>query len=213
MDQKRAAIGMGGANVGGWRCMDLTELAAMSPQLALARAWGVVFAPYVLSAKATFTDPAVSDIPNVGLEGGIADQRATITRVSVVDRLVFEVLQPNAFAGAQLKSVSDYFFRYTTGISATLDVVGAPRYAVAPFFTPIETLAAMVNEGWPSGWIIEYTQSIKMAFHTDIPLPSLPTKVTATFRMWQPVDDRFITMTNNTARLELEKLGIQAISR
>jgi hypothetical protein len=203
--------GMGGAENGGsvatWRNARIVDIAAVSPALALARARGDMIAPYILNMKATFSDPSVSNIPNVGFEGG--GQGGTISQDTIVDRVMFEIDSPNLSAGQYpLKPQGDYFFGLQSGITATMDVIGAPRYSISPFYTPIRALCAMINEGWPMGWILKYTQSVKMSFNLDQSLPSLPTRVTVSFRMWAPVTDGYQRMSNKEAFDGLAKIGI-----
>jgi len=193
----------GGSASAGFLTVPIEDAAQWSPQLALARAWKVPWAPYLLSCRATFSDPSITTLPTVSLENG----KTRLTQVSIVDRLVFQIDQPNAFDGNVFKPQSDFYFGLQSGIEATLNVDGAPRYAVAPFQTPIRTLAAMVAEAWPHGWVLGHTQTINMAFFATITLPSLPTTVIATYRMWQPVGtDEFVDMTAGQARAELRKI-------
>src|ERR1700734_388157 len=138
-----------GASSGGtpaWMSAPIQDVAQYSPLLALARAWRVPFAPYVLSVRATFSDADVTVLPTVGLENG----QGRITQISVCDRLVFEIDQPESFPGSIFKNERDHYFQMQSGISATINVYGAPRYAVAPFFTPLRTLMDVVsNQAWP----------------------------------------------------------------
>jgi len=180
----------------------IQEVAQYSPLLALARAWKVPFAPYILSARATFTSPDVNVKPTVALENG----QGRITQISVVDSLKFTFQQPSSFPGNIFKNQSDDEFKQNSGISAKMNVMGAPRYAVAPFFTPLETLADVIGNSpaWPMGWILTYTQSVEFDFQAEVPLPSLPLTVIASLRLWQPYGtDEFVSMSNGQAFKEL----------
>jgi hypothetical protein len=188
-----------------WMTAPIQEVAQYSPLLALARAWRVPFAPFVLSCRATFASANVTVLPNVSLENG----QGRITQISVVDSLKFSVQQPASFPGNIFKNQSDDEFKQNSGISAKINVDGAPRYAVAPFFTPIETLADVIGNApaWPMGWILTYTQTIQMEFQAEIPLPSLPTTIIASYRLWQPYGtDEFVSMSNGQAFTQLFKL-------
>jgi hypothetical protein len=188
-----------------WMVAPVQQIAQYSPLLALARAWRVPFAPFVLNIAGTFSDPSVTVLPTVSLQGG----QTRLTQLTVMDRMAFEIYQPSSFPGSIFKNQSDVAFKENSGIEATLNVNGAPRYAVAPFFTPIEALCDSVSNApsWPMGWILGNTQSLEMQFQAAIPLPVLPTMVTVTFRMWQPVGtDEFVGMTNGQAFAELFKI-------
>jgi hypothetical protein len=106
---------------------------------------------------------------------------------------------------------SDYFFNFQSGIEASLDVKGAPRYAVADNFTPLSTLADVVNGSskWPAGWILTYQQQLFMSFNNRIaPLPFAPLSVICTFRTWTPVGEMFVQMTNREAFQRLAENGV-----
>lgn len=183
----------------------IQEVAQYSPLLALARAWKVPFAPFILSCRATFSSADVTVLPSVALENG----QGRITQISVVDDLMFSVLQPASFPGNIFKNQSDTEFKKNSGIQCTLDVDGAPRYAVVPFFTPIETVADVIGNApqFPMGWILTYTQTVRMAFQASIPLPSLPVMITASLRLWQPYGtDEFVSMSNSQAFQQLYKI-------
>ena len=185
-----------------WMTAPIQEVAQYSPLLALARAWKVPFAPFVLSARATFTDADVNVLPTVPLENG----QGRITQISVVDSLKFTVQQPAAFPGNIFKNQSDDEFKQNSGLSAKMNIMGAPRYAVSPFFTPIDLLADVIGNSpaWPMGWILTYTQSVEFDFQAEIPLPSLPLTIIATLRLWQPYGtDEFVSMSNGQAFKEL----------
>jgi hypothetical protein len=196
---------MGCSETPRWMTAPIQEVAQYSPLLALARAWRVPFAPFLLSCRATFSSADVTVLPTVGLENG----QGRITQISVVDSLLFSLQQPGSFSGNIFKNQSDNQFKQNSGIQATINVDGAPRYAVAPFFTPLETLEDAIGNApqFPMGWILTYTQGINMAFQATIPLPSLPTTIIATYRMWQPYGtDEFVSMSNSQAFTELFKI-------
>jgi len=213
-----AAAGFGASgspalDVGGWRSLPLGRLARLSPQIALALARGDQLVPYVASCKCTFPDSNTSNIPNVALEGGNAGGGnisfpSGIYQATVIDHVDYQINQQNAFSGQTFKSLADFFFNLQSGISATLDVYGAPQYSVAPFYQPLRTLAAFLKKGFPYGWFLNYTQGIKMSFNVDIPLPSLPVTVAFTYCMWTPAGDRYVRMQDSTAYEQLAKCGV-----
>jgi len=201
-----APVGLGG-QAGRPRILGATPQAAAqySPQLALAIAQGVPFAPYLLNVRSSFTDPATTILQPATLENG----QTRIIQPSVCDGMFLHIDAPNNFPGTQLKPFTDWFFTRQSGIQANLYVTGAPRYAVADFPTPIDTLCAMINERWPFGWVLGYTQSISMQFFATTPLPPLPVTVTVSFRLWQPAGtDEFISMTSEQAFAGLQAMGV-----
>jgi hypothetical protein len=189
--------------VGGWNADDILSAAQYSPQIALAKARSIPFAPYVLNITNTFNDSTTLVSQPQSFQGG--QQR--LDQASVVDRVMFQIDAPQAFAGTELKSLSDFFYGEQSGIQATMEVQGAPRYAVAPFFTPLRTLCAMFNEAWPFGWCLSETQTISMQFQQVIPVPFPPTTVTVSFRLWQPLGTEFVGMTAGQARAALAQMG------
>lgn len=201
-------VGLGSRKIGD---VSIWELAQYSPQLALARAQGVQLAPQMLNIRGSFVDstntlnPSSFDGPT-NTSGNIA-----ISQPTIIDQIVYEIDAPNAFTGNVFKSMSDYFYALQSGIQATMEVVGAPRYPVSPYFTPIRSLLSGLAEGWPIGWVLGYTQSIMMQFQQTIPVPTFPTNITVSFRMWQPIGtDEFQMMDAQTARNGLAALGISS---
>lgn len=203
-----AGLGDGGnpavMSMAGWRGLPLGKLALLSPQIALCMARGDQMVPLVLSCKATFSDPNVSNIPNVALEGG----STPIVQATVIDHVDYQINIPTAFQGQTLKPLSDFFFNLQSGISATIDIFGAPRYSVAPFYQPIRTLAAFLKRGFPYGWFLNYSQGIKMSFNADVALPFLPVTIAFTYCMWTPAGESYVRMEDRTALEGLAKCGI-----
>lgn len=203
--ERMRSVGLGASppnSAGGYLSVPPADLAASSPPLALARMLGIPFAPYVLNISSTFTSASQTTLNPASFNAP-----GSITQPSIVDRLMFEVDQPQAFSGQVFKSIQDYFFGLQSGILATLQVTGAPRYTVAPYFTPIRSLCAMINEGWPAGWVLNHTQNIVMQFQASLAgLLVPPTTVTASFRLWQPFSDEFIQMTDGEARSQINQL-------
>jgi hypothetical protein len=181
----------------------LAMLAAGSPRLALAKAWGVPLAPYLINVRATFPDVDTTDVPDVGSD-------VKIVQDTLIDGLVIRITNDNTPQNV-FQPQSDYFFNFQSGLEATLDVQGAPRYGVAPKFTPLSTLADVVNGNakWPAGWILTYQQQLFMSFHSRVsPLPFSPLTVVCTYRGWVPVGEMFVQMTNREAFIRLAECGI-----
>ncbi len=179
-------------------------LEAGSPRLALAKAMGVPMAPYVMNVRATFPDVDTPGVPDVGSD-------VKIVQDTLIDCMVVRVTNDTGGQSNIFQPQSDYFFNFQSGIEATLDVKGAPRYSVAPNFTPLSTLADVVNGNskWPAGWILTYQQQLFMSFNARIaPLPFAPATVVCTFRGWIPVGEMFVQMSNREAFERLAARGV-----
>jgi hypothetical protein len=175
-------------------------LAAGSPRLALAKARGVPLAPYLINVRAIFPDTSTSVIPDVGSD-------VKIVQDTLIDALVVRVQNESLTANQnQFQALSDFFFGFQSGIEAKLSVHGAPRYDVAPKYTPLSTLADVVNGGshWPGGWVLTYQQQLMMDFNAKILLPFAPMEVVCTFRGWTPVTQSFVTMSTREAINQLQ---------
>jgi hypothetical protein len=178
-------------------------LAAGSPRLALAKAWGVPLAPYLINVRAQFADTDTTDVPDVGSD-------VKIVQDTLIDAMVVRITNQGSSANENVfQTLSDFFFNFQNGLDVKLDVMGAPRYSVAPKFTPISTIADVVNgqSHWPGGWILTYQQQLFMSFHANVTLPDAPLDVCCTFRGWVPTNDMFFDMSNRAALGYLIALG------
>lgn len=202
-NQPPAPAGLGGA-LEGWGVSDGVGawLRMGYPRLALARALGTVFQPYVFNVRATFDTPDVDVVSDQGAD-------VKITSDTVIDSMLVRVTNDNVPENV-FQPQSDYFTNFQSGIEATLDVLGAPRYTIAPKFTPLSTLADVVNGSskWPFSWVMTYQQQVKMTFFARNPLAHFPTTVVATFRGWTPVGERFQAMPNSEAIAQLRAMGV-----
>lgn len=172
------------------------------PRLALARALGVPFQPWIFNVRGTFDSPDVDIVTDVG-----ADSK--VTQDTVIDSMIVRVTDDNVPQNV-FDPQSNYFTNWQSGIEATLDVLGAPRYTIAPNFTPLSTLAELINPAkWPSGWVLTYQQQVKMTFFARNPLARFPTTVVCTYRGWTPVGDMFVQMPNADAIQQLQAMGVQ----
>lgn len=202
MDEKKRGFGCGGCGGGSSINRGVEDYIALgSPRLALARAMGIIIAPYVMTVKATFDTTEATVLPSKSFSDKVAQDTlidSMIVRITT-DRPPANVFQPQ----------SDYFAQYQDGIEATLDVQGAPRYAVAPNFTPLSTLADVINTGWPRGWLLTYQQQIMMSFQSRFALPDFPTTVACTFRGWVPTGEMFELMSTKEAMDRLSACGYE----
>lgn len=196
---KSTGLGCGGD--GGFLSREIAKYLALgSPRLALAVALGVRLAPYLISVRAQFEDTDTTDIPSEGSD-------VKIVQDTMVDAMVVRLTNQSEIANSSvLQTLSDFFFNFQSGIEANLDVQGAPRYTVAPHFTPLSTMADVVVGGshWPGGWVLTYQQQLLMAFHASVSLPFAPIDVACTFRAWVPTGEMFVEMTNREAMQKLE---------
>lgn len=172
-------------------------LCAGSPRLALARALGVPLAPYFINVRGDFASTSQVDVPSTGSD-------VKIVQDTLVDQLLLRITNQSAIANLSVfQPQSDWYFNFQSGLEATLDVQGAPRYAVAPRFTPLSTVCDAINGSghWPSHrkWILTYQQQLFMAFHASVNLPFAPLDVVCTYRCWVPVGEAFVGMTNRDA--------------
>jgi len=170
-------------------------LAAGSPRLALAKARGVPLAPYIINVRAVFPDTDTSMVPSVGSD-------VKIVQDTLIDSLVIRIQNESVTANQNtFQAQSDFYYSIQSGIEATLDVMGAPRYSVAPRFTPLSTMGDLINGNshWPGGWVLTYQQQLFMSFNAKIALPVAPLEVVCTFRSWTPVTAEFVNMGNDQA--------------
>ncbi len=177
------------------------------PKLALACAQGIPLVPYYVNVRTTFDNPDRNLNPEVGsdvkiVSDTIIDEIAyTITR----DRVPQDKFQPQ----------SDYFFSMQSGIEAKINVVGMPRPAIAPRFTPLSTLARAPGSGgrnFPHAlWVLTYQQQLQVDFLARVQLPDFPTTVVLTFRCLTPQTDKYdgSNLTDSLALMMLrDKCGI-----
>jgi hypothetical protein len=191
--------------MGGWRTGTIEEVAMWNPVVALARAMGAEWVPFTLNIRSAFTDPNVNVTAVVSFEGSTE----RFNMVTIIDEVNYQIDTPNLNPGNALQAINAWFFARQSGIQSTLIVDGAPRYVIAPFFTPLENLLSSLAENWPMGWTLGYTQTMKMQFKATLPIPVLPANITVTVRCWQPSAGNlfFVGMTDPVARTLLQRLG------
>ena len=194
-----AGLGVLGADV-------YTFLAAGYPRLALAKAMGIPMAPYTLNVRATFSDTSVSVVADVGSD-------VKITQDTIVESMVVRVENQSSTANQNIfQPQSDWYFGFMSSIEATLDVQGTPRYTVAPNFTPLSNLMDAFNGDARAGagWVLTYTNQLKMSFQAKVTLPYAPIEVVCTFRCRLPIWDELVQMSNMEAlRRLVEDCGVQ----
>jgi hypothetical protein len=205
-------LGAGSAGAAGnaaWRSASIDQVAEYSPSLALARVLRVPLVPVVYNVVGTFTSASPTTTQMLSWQAN--NEPTRLSQFAVVDSVMFEIDCASANAGTQLKPLSDFFFGLQSGIGAMLLVKGNPQYSVATdLLTPLRTLCAMLNEGWPQGWVLGPTQGIMMQFNAQQVLPFLPVTVTVSFRMWTPdtsCGQKFVNLSDSDALCELQSMG------
>jgi hypothetical protein len=180
-------------------------LALGSPRLALARALGVPFNPYLINVHADFTSTDTSIVPDVGSD-------VKIVQDTLMDAMVVRVSNQSNVANLSVfQPQSDYYYNFQSGFEAILSVQGAPRYDVAPRYTPLSTMADVFNGNahWPCGWLLTYQQQLFMSFKPTVALPFAPIEIVCTFRARVPSGEAFVDLTNRDAIAFLaQKCGI-----
>jgi hypothetical protein len=179
---------------------DVYEMLVLgSPRLALCKALGIKLVPFVINVRATFTSTDTTDVPDVGSDVKI------VTDTFIDEALVRITNQSNTANASVFQPQSDYFYNVQSGIEATLDVQGAPRYTIAEKFTPLATLFDTANGSgfWPDGFVLTYQQQFFMSFHASVTLPFAPLDVTVSWRAWVPQGDLTTQMSNVDAIAQL----------
>jgi hypothetical protein len=171
-----------------------------SPRLALAKARGVPLAPFLINVRAKFPDTSTVVVPDVGSD-------VKITQDTVIDAMMVRIFNESQTANQnQFQAQSDWYFNWQSGIEATLDVQGAPRFTIAEKFMPLASLFDAFNgdSKWGSGFVLQYQQQLFMSFNAKITLPYAPLEVVCSFRGWTPIGQAFTRMDNRTALDSLE---------
>lgn len=174
-------------------------LQAGYPRIALAFAKGTPWAPYCFNVKAQFPTADVTNLPNVGADVKLS-QDVIIDEIIV--RTVFQRPSPNV-----IQPISDFFNTFQNGIEATLDVMGTPRYSVAPRYTPLTNLAEVVKRQAKLGWALTWQQAVEMSFNLPFALPEFPCNVCVTFSGRIPQSEEYTGMTRQEAIMKLRECG------
>lgn len=204
----KGAPGLSGAGLGRpgrVRIPGLFEFLEMgSPRLALARAMGVPFAPWMVSCTATFTSTSPSLQPDVGADTKFSQDQW-------VDAAIAKVISQNTPLNP-FSTMSDFFQNWQNGIQVKLFADGSPRYDVIPRFTQLGNAFDVTNPTWLGDWVLTYNQQLTMDFQTTFALPdtAVPLLVQCTFRCWGPIGEQFSRMTNDEAMTRLlQDYGIE----
>lgn len=174
-------------------------LQAGYPRIALAFAQGTPWAPYMFNVKGQFPSADVTNLPNVGADVKLSQD---VIVDEIIVRTVFQRPAPNVIA-----PISDFFNTFQNGIEATLDVMGTPRYAVAPRFTPLSNLAEVVKRQAKMGWALTWQQAVEMSFNLPFALPEFPCNVCVTFSCRIPQSEEYVGMSRQAAIGKLRECG------
>lgn len=179
----------------------ILQLAALSPRSALALVTGAIKAPFTPNVVATF-ETATQTFADGDLDVTILGADTWVTDVT------FDIQCASAFTGSALKTLSDYFYNKTSGLAATCDVTGSPRYTVAPNPTPLSSLFSFIADKWPHGWLLNKNNSIHMRFvPLTTPLPFAPLTITVTFQCYQYICPDIDSMSLNMVFDGLKECG------
>lgn len=182
----KTGVGYPNADVGSYQEGVYSWLRMGYPRLALAVAQGIPLVPYYFNVRATFDDPTVNLIPQVGSDTKIISD--TIID-SVVGRVTRDRTPTNRF-----DPQSDFYYGFTSGIEVKVNVVGMPRPSIANKFTPLSNFCDMFNGDSHAngGWILTFSQQLEVDFSAArIQLSDFPTTVIMTFRAWTPDTNKF----------------------
>jgi hypothetical protein len=160
----------------------ILDMAYWNPRAALGIILGIPRVPIVMNAVGVFNNPAVQQVDVIGALD------TTVTQETWIQRINYSIIQPNSFAGNIFKSMSDFFFKFGSGINVQAEINSGPRYVTNIEPTPIEDFADLLAQNWPSGWPLFCEQSLKVYFSLSQPLPSVPVTVTLSLLGWQFID-------------------------
>jgi hypothetical protein len=184
----------------------ILDLAFWNPRAALGIIMGIPRVPIVMNAVAQFNSPSTNQVAVVGALD------TTITQETWIQRVNYSIIQPNSFPGNIFKPMHDTYFKFVSGIQVQCQINSGPRYVTNIEPTPIEDFADLLACNWPSGWPLFCEQSIKVFFTLSQPPPSVPLIVTLSFLGWQFIDRCIDRISDEYARAELRKLGINSPS-
>jgi hypothetical protein len=168
-----------------------------SPRLALARALNIDMVPYPFTITCNFSA--------AGNNQTLTDQgpNRTISRDVLLYGIDVDIQVPTAFTGDELKPVSDFFFDYTSGIQAAINIYGKDRRRMA--YAPLRAINKYCSPDEP--WVVSEEQIPSMDFTTTTALPFAGTTITVTFIGKTPAVDTVYRMSPSDAYDGLAKLG------
>jgi hypothetical protein len=184
----------------------ILDMAFWNPRAALGIIMGIPRVPITMNAVGVFNNPATGQVAVIGALD------TTITQETWIQRINYSIIQPNSFQGNIFKAQSDFYFKFVSGINVQCEINSGPRYVTNIEPTPIENFADLLACNWPSGWPLFCEQSLRVFFSLSQPLPSVPATVTLSLLGWQFLDRCIERISDEYARCQLRKLGINSPS-
>jgi hypothetical protein len=172
-------------------------LLARAPRLALARALDIDFVPYPFTITCNFASTAAGQV--------LTDQapNRTVSRDVLLYGIDVDIQVPTAFTGDELKPVSDFFFDFTSGIQAAVNIYGKDRRSAR--YCPVRGLNKFCSPDEP--WVLLEEQTTMIDFKTTTVLPFAPATLTVTLLGKTPATDAVFRMNVLDAFDCLDKLG------
>jgi hypothetical protein len=208
---ERRSLGAGSSSVGagspvtGAGCGDMRRdngsvdwLIPKSPRLALARALGVDMVPFVFTISVNFSAAGSATITDQG-------PNKPISRDVLLYAIDIDLQNPAGFTGDEFKPQSDFFFAYTSGIQAAVNIYGAQKRRMP--YAPLRAVNHYCSPDEP--WVVTEEQIPSMDFTTTTPLPFAGITVTVSFVGKTPATDTTFRMSPVDAFNCLEQMGYQ----
>jgi hypothetical protein len=168
-----------------------------SPRLALARALGVDMVPYVFTISGTFSASGGSQtLPDQG-------PNKSISRDVLLYAIDIDIQNPNGFPGDEFKPQSDFFFAYTSGLQAAINIYGNERRRMT--YAPLRAVNKYCSPEEP--WVIQEEQIPSIDFTTTTPLPYSQITINVAFIGKTPAIDTTFRMSPIDAFNCLERMG------
>ena len=202
-------------------------LLSKSPRLALARAIGIDFVPYVFQTPTTI-QPATNDIPHAFTSSGPmathvdefpasnpgqilgSSKWAKIVEPDVIVQNIDVDLQFPKASYDELWSLNNWFIPYANGLRVRFKMTGKQPFKMD--YVPLRALNKFCSPHEP--WVmleeqqVSYTLGVALTAK-DTPLPVLPCVVTVTFIGKTPATDDTFRISQGDALDCLEKLGYE----
>ncbi len=183
---------------------DIRNLALYAPKIAYGMVVGVPRVPFIADIPLQFSSSTVNAPPVV------QSFQNNLTQDTLIERISYNLFQQNSFPGSPFQSL--YFNQLKqsgqTGIGVQMDVYGGPKYSVNGAFTDLGNLIDVFAMVWPSGWPLFKQSNVKVsAVLLQTPV-SVPFSATLSFLGWQFLDKTLDDLSNDEARVRLNKLGI-----
>jgi hypothetical protein len=184
---------------------EVQELINVSPRLALAKAEGKQFVPYIFVVTDSWTTSGTPD-PLLDVESNPTN----IQQDLLVLQVDVDIQTPSFNTGSVLKPEADLAYNQTSGIQCDVRIIGFAERAT-PYF-PLKDLPSFGAVGSGAGgtfrkpWALLAEQNLVMDFVVTTPLPSSSTIITCTFTCATPMPYSY-RMDQGQACDRLEKMN------